>query len=131
MSTLRDKLEFVALLSDELKGKPLPGIGSIAKVFNNVPTFQPCHITSLAMDIFRLASTHGRLMTEKCNRQLTEREERKIENIRVRLAKVLGGTGIKLNCGGDPRGYTIKLILPSGRYNTWGGADEGWGVPNS
>ena len=31
--------------------------------------------------------------------------------------------------GGDPRGYCTKLRLKSGRYNTWGGAEDGWGVP--
>lgn len=30
--------------------------------------------------------------------------------------------------GGDPRGYVVKLKLPSGRSNTWGGAEAGWGI---
>ena len=30
---------------------------------------------------------------------------------------------------GDPRGYVLKIMLPSGRYNTWGGAESGYGVP--
>lgn len=30
---------------------------------------------------------------------------------------------------GDPRGYVVKLKLASGRYNTWGGPDCGWGIP--
>lgn len=29
---------------------------------------------------------------------------------------------------GDPRGYPVKLQLPSGRYNTWGGREEGYGI---
>jgi len=33
--------------------------------------------------------------------------------------------GVKLS--GDPRGYTVKLIVPSGRTNDWG--REGIGVP--
>lgn len=38
--------------------------------------------------------------------------------------------GVTLELGGDPRGYTVKLMTPkSGRYNTWGGAECGWGVP--
>ena len=32
--------------------------------------------------------------------------------------------------GGDPRGYTLKLRLPSGKGNTWGGDECGWGVPS-
>lgn len=31
--------------------------------------------------------------------------------------------------GGDPRGYTVKLLLPDGTYNTWGGFECGLGVP--
>jgi hypothetical protein len=30
---------------------------------------------------------------------------------------------------GDPRGYVVKLMLKSGAYNTFGGAESGWGVP--
>lgn len=30
---------------------------------------------------------------------------------------------------GDPRGYTVKLLLPSGSFNTMGGLEEGFGVP--
>lgn len=32
---------------------------------------------------------------------------------------------------GDPRGFTVRLLLPSGTYNTLGGASEGYGVPTS
>lgn len=31
--------------------------------------------------------------------------------------------------GGDPRGFTVKLLFPSGIYNTWGGKESGYGVP--
>lgn len=31
--------------------------------------------------------------------------------------------------GGDPRGYTVKILLPDGSSNTWGGFECGWGVP--
>jgi hypothetical protein len=31
--------------------------------------------------------------------------------------------------GGDPRGYTVKVHLPNHAYNTWGGAESGYGVP--
>lgn len=29
---------------------------------------------------------------------------------------------------GDPRGMCVKLHLKSGKYNSWGGADDGWRV---
>lgn len=31
--------------------------------------------------------------------------------------------------GGDPRGYVLKLRVPSGSSNTWGGPECGIGVP--
>ena len=34
---------------------------------------------------------------------------------------------LSLLLGGDPRGYTVKVLgLPT--YNTWGGVEEGFGV---
>ena len=40
-------------------------------------------------------------------------------------------TPFKLRCelGGDPRGYTVRLYFKSGIYNTWGGGEAGYGVP--
>lgn len=29
---------------------------------------------------------------------------------------------------GDPRGYCLKLHLPDGSYNTWGGKESGYGI---
>lgn len=29
---------------------------------------------------------------------------------------------------GDPRGYSLKFQFPSGRYNTWGGREDGMGI---
>ena len=29
----------------------------------------------------------------------------------------------------DPRGAVVKLILPSGKWNSWGGAEDGYCVP--
>lgn len=41
------------------------------------------------------------------------------------LAKHYGAVA---HCGGDPRGYVVKLKLPSGAHNGWGGAEDGWCV---
>lgn len=52
------------------------------------------------------------------------------DNIRKAVAKVLKDSNLdflKFKVGGDPRGYCLKIIMPSGRHNTWGGAEEGWG----
>ncbi len=36
--------------------------------------------------------------------------------------------GARADLSGDPRGYVVKLHLPSGRWNTWGGQESGYGV---
>lgn len=85
-----------------------------------------------AQDLMRLAGIHNRLSVEACNRSLTDPEKKRLITTE---SKILGlvdgknGSGAKAKFGGDPRGYTVKLIFPSGHNNTWGGPDDGWGVP--
>lgn len=50
------------------------------------------------------------------------------DRARVKLQAIADRYGAKVKLGGDPRGYVVKLILASGRHNTWGGAADGWGV---
>lgn len=46
----------------------------------------------------------------------------------AKLHAIADHYGATVKLGGDPRGYVVKLILASGRHNTWGGAESGWGV---
>lgn len=57
-----------------------------------------------------------------------EREEARAQKNVIAACSELG---LVPDFGGDPRGYTVKVKLPSGRYNTWGGKEDGWGVPTS
>jgi len=79
--------------------------------------------------ILRHAATIERLAVARCNRELSEEEERKDERMEEIIKGICKNHGIKANFNGDPRGYTTKLILKSGRYNTWGGQESGYGVP--
>ena len=58
--------------------------------------------------------------------------EQEHDKIRANLDKHLKKLGVTLDyhLGGDPRGYCLKAWLPNGAYNTWGGAEEGfgWGI---
>lgn len=45
------------------------------------------------------------------------------------IVKALEGTGIKPIWNTDPRGFAVKLLLPDGTYNSWGGREHGYGVP--
>lgn len=86
---------------------------------------------SETMQLMRLARAHGRLAEIDCTQDggMTEKQRRRSDRIEQQISALLAPSRIKVNFGGDPRGYTVKLILPSGRYNTWGGAEDGWGVP--
>lgn len=82
-----------------------------------------------AAELIRLAATHQRLRVESCNRELTEREEKRLENTRKKITDISAACNCEARCGGDPRGYTVKLVMPHGAYNTWGGEEEGYGIP--
>ena len=55
--------------------------------------------------------------------------EKKELAVEKRIMDICAGFKLPVTFGGDPRGYTVKVKFPSGLYNTWGGAEEGWGVP--
>ena len=93
------------------------------------PGQAPHHVVERAKHYRRMARRLHRFAEADCNGTATptmEKGDAKNEAEAVRLG-VKDGYGVKV--GGDPRGYCLKLILPTGRYNTWGGAEEGWGVP--
>jgi hypothetical protein len=46
-----------------------------------------------------------------------------------RIETVCKPLGIGVKFSGDPRGFCVKLMLKSGKFNSWGGASEGYGVP--
>ena len=47
-----------------------------------------------------------------------------------RVKLICAAFDLPVTFGGDPRGFTIKLHFKSGAYNSWGGAEEGYGVPS-
>jgi hypothetical protein len=111
MSATRDKLELVAVLTRELD-QP---VGAVVE---------------LAQSLIRLGVKHGGLACALCNGVIDQDEyARRQGKIRDKLTALLGGSGIGVEFGGDPRGYTVKLQLPSKRSNTWG--DDGYGIPGS
>lgn len=125
----KDREEFVAVLTREC------------------PAIDPVRVARIAGRIMRYGATMGRLAEEECNgdwpiRKVNQDEWRKLLDKR----KLHAANGVLTACwelaankelkikpvfGSDPRGFTVKLLLPSGRYNTWGGREDGWGVPTS
>lgn len=78
--------------------------------------------------VARHATTHHRLQEIQCSREATAAElihERQLED-RIRklvadLPQRSRGASIGVEFSGDPRGYTVKLVVPGDRGgNTWG-----------
>src|SRR5436190_2529261 len=97
MTTAQERAEFIAILSREL---PDHSIGAVAE---------------LATKLMRSAKDYDGIQTRACNGEPRSRDatrEKVIEDWMGGLLKVLG---IGVVFGGDPRGYTVKLQLKSGK----------------
>ncbi len=82
-----------------------------------------------AAELCRLANSLNRLNEVACNSGLTERQERRKQNLQTRIKAVLEQAGLVLNhFNNDPRGYTVYLDLPDGSHNSFGGRECGYGI---
>ena len=96
------------------------------------PSLAPRQILDHATELRRMARALERLDVLACNTRLTEHQEKRAQRWRERLQAYVSAhlfTADAVLFNGDPRGYAVKLLLPSGAYNTMGGREEGWGVP--
>lgn len=121
MTKHKEQLEFISKLYDET-----PDV-----ILGNL---QPGSLREDATELMRLARRHGRLQERRCNEDIGEEGEKADELLEARISfhvtrPSLRGSIKTVTFGGDPRGYTVKVQLLSGACNTWGGAEEGWGVP--
>jgi hypothetical protein len=79
-----------------------------------------------AAELCRLANSLNRLNEVANNFGLTERQERRKQNLQSRIKTVLEAAGLVLNhFESDPRGYAVYLDLPDGSYNSFGGRECG------
>lgn len=96
-------------------------------------------IQSAALRLLRYGATLGRLAEEQCNgyqdwhgnwdERAEKRAEAKEARIVARVEALCAEIGCKPNFQGDPRGNTLKIIVPDGYTNDWG--REGICVPTS
>ena len=90
----------------------------------NYPTVNP---VKLQNDLYRLAIACENNAIAICNVEgwVDRRDE-----LREQLARIAKRHGIDLvaDVTGDPRGYCLKLHLPDGSHNTWGGKETGYGI---
>lgn len=100
-----------------------------ARLMRASPRMQPHHVARLAFDLMRFGARCKTLAEALCNYMEQDEYDRKKQSVTKRIAKLLEGTRITFEAGGDPRGYTLKLHHARLPHNTWG--RDGYGVPRS
>ena len=113
MSKAHDREEFMQRMVEEFS--PITGMSS---------AFQ------YGYALMKLAKVKERYNLLYCNVGLTPGQEANAEKVDTQVKDVAEKLGTTILIGGDPRGYALKIILPSKDYNTWGGVDYGWGIPS-
>lgn len=142
MSYQKDRDEFIAVIRAEL-----PDTASVDEcirlarlILRNAATIQHCETlvcSSEAADRDRVACPAAKSGKdedcvcdyEKGSHGDTPRVQVQILRARQRIEAACKPWGIKPRFSSDPRGACVKLLLPSGRYNSWGGAENGFCVP--
>jgi len=79
-------------------------------------------------ELMALAGRLNRYNETECTYGLTANQQKRVEGLEKRVQGICKELGIGVKFNGDPRGYAVKLLLPSKAYNTWGGEGEGWGI---
>ena len=82
------------------------------------------HLSELLAELIRLSHRHAKLQEKACNVEVKDGHDAPCES---KIRKVCEEIGCEATFSGDPRGCTVKVKLPSGRSNHWGG--ETWAVP--
>ena len=85
--------------------------------------------TDLARLVLRNAATIQRLAVEDCNRGCTSAQVKQDAACQRRITAACHPWGITPTYNGDPRGAVVKLLLPSGTWNSFGGREDGFCVP--
>lgn len=92
-------------------------------------------VSNIASLILRHGTTYGRIQEIWCSEELTERQEKRLQHKELLLERRITQLCQELDPGctplfeGDPRGNTVKILLPSGYSDSWGG--KGFCVPTS
>lgn len=86
----------------------------VSKAAVSIGTVDAVQGELVAKMLVRIGKKSSRLAVDECNRGLTPREKRTVERIEREveaLGRLIGLTAFRQ---GDPRGYTIRVILPKG-----------------
>lgn len=80
------------------------------------------------LQLFEAAQVISRVAEDECNRKLGDWEVQKKKKAQELAESISNELGFTLLHMSDARGYALKFVLPSGRYNSMGGREDGWGI---
>jgi hypothetical protein len=87
---------------------------------------------SVATIVRHNAARYATIQERWCNEEMSDRATARLEateqRIEARITDLLAPYGIIPHFSGDPRGFCVKLTLPDGAWNTWGGQECGFGI---
>ena len=78
-------------------------------------------LPALVLKLVRLSKRHARFQELGCDRGLSAAEEAAEGRCEDAIRRLCRGLGCEPVFSGDPRGCTVKLRLPSGRTDDFGG----------
>lgn len=94
------------------------------------PLYHYRDMESIVDRLHRYETTLHTINERWCNEEMSDKTTAKLEkhekSIEDKVRKIAGELEFKVTFQGDPRGGTIRFILPSGRSNNWDG--ETWGI---
>jgi hypothetical protein len=83
--------------------------------------------TALAVELWNMGPRSKWLAEAMCNRELTERENKRDDQMDARVAAIGVDLGLKAYRQGDPRGWTIRVEVPKELADCWDGITTGCG----
>lgn len=99
----------------------------VADFVARLPQLHPANVTDV-VNLFSIADRLHKYAEGDCNYGLSEAQRKRVANLETRAVAHASALGVTLKFNSDPRGYAVKVLLPNGDYNTWGGKEEGWGI---
>lgn len=83
--------------------------------------------TALAVELWNMGPRSARLAENACNRELTERENKRDDAMDARVKAIGEELGLKAYRQGDPRGWTIRVEVGKALANCFDGETCGCG----
>lgn len=104
-------------------------LAELAAIIASETDTSPNFAVRFAVKLIGYSNRLQRYHETGCNYGLNDKQKASVERLRERARADVKEIGLTINhFNSDPRGYAIYLTLPSGRYNSFGGAESGWGI---